>query len=248
MTRTSLRTTVMATGLFLFFLLLTLPARHVWGWFGAGQLAVQDVEGTLWQGRIARLVHPTFSTGPLAWRLRPQALLLGRIEYQLFMQSGTGGGELRAGRGLLAGVYVVDAHVTLPAAELAQRLRLKLLSLGGDLQLDLDELRLSDAGVSALQGNMIWRDAQLIQPNALALGHLQMQLGLREGQVVGTLSDQGGPLELTGELLIGADKRYQLNAYLKPRVDADASLREALGLLGAPDAQKRYRLQYSGEL
>jgi hypothetical protein len=248
MTRASLRVAVMATVLFLFFLLLTLPARHVWGWLGDGQLAVQDIEGTLWQGRVARLVHPAFSTGPLAWQLRPQALLRGRIEYQLFMQSGAGGGELRAGRGLLTGVYVADAHLTLPAAELAQRLHLQLVSVAGDFQIDLDELRLSDAGIGALQGIMVWRGAQFIQPSALTLGHLQMQLGLREGQVVGTLSDQGGPLELTGELLIEADKRYRLDAYLKPRADADASLREALGMLGAPDAQKRYRLQYSGSL
>jgi hypothetical protein len=248
MTRVSLRTAVLTAVLFLFFLLLTLPARHVWGWLGDGQLAVQDIEGTLWQGRVARLVHPAFSTGPLAWQLRPQALLRGRIEYQIFMQTGTGGGELRAGRGLLTGVYVADAHLTLPAAELAQRLRLDLVSLAGDFQIDLDELRLSDAGISALQGIMVWRGAQFVQPSALTLGHLQMQLGLREGQVVGTLSDQGGPLEVAGELLIGADKRYRLDAHLKPRADADASLREALGMLGAPDMQKRYRLQYSGNL
>jgi hypothetical protein len=78
------------------------------------------------------------------------------------MQSGTGGGELRAGRGLLAGVYVTDAHLTLPAAELAQRLQLDLVSLAGDFQIDLDELRLSDAGISALQGVMVWRGAVVI--------------------------------------------------------------------------------------
>ena len=168
-----------------------------------GQLAVQDIEGTLWQGRVARLVHPAFST--VRWHgdcdRRPCCAGVSNISYSCKAVRAVA--EPRAGRGLLAGVYVTDAHLTLPAAELAQRLQLDLVSLAGDFQIDLDELRLSDAGISALQGVMVWRGAQFIQPSALMLGHLQMQLGLREGQVVGTLSDQGGPLELTGELLIG---------------------------------------------
>ncbi|MBI5041757.1 MAG: type II secretion system protein N [Gammaproteobacteria bacterium] len=251
MKQATIRWAVVSAILFLFFLLLTLPARHVWGWLGGGQLAVQDIDGSLWHGRVAQLSHPAFPVGPLVWQLRPQALLLGRLEYQVFVQSGKGGGELRVGRGLFADTSVTAAHLTLPAADLAQRLRVNLVTLAGDFQIDIDELRLSAGGISALQGMLVWRDAQVVQPSPMALGQLQMQLSLREGQVVGTLSDQGnkgGPLELGGELLIGTDRHYQLNALLKPRATADAPLREALGLLGAPDAQGRYRLQYSGNM
>jgi general secretion pathway protein N len=248
MKRVPIRWAAAAVVLFLFFLFLTLPARHVWGWLGGGQLAVQGIEGTLWSGRVARLVHPAFPVGPLAWRLRPQAVLLGRLEYQVFAQSGQGGGELHAGRGLFAGRYISAAHLSLPAAEVAQRLGQKMVSLAGDFQIDVDELKLSTDGITALQGVLMWRDAQIVQPSPMALGHLQVQLGLREGQVLGTLSNEGGPLELSGELLIGADRRYQLNALLKPRANADAQLRQNLGLLGAPDAQGRYRLQYSGNI
>lgn len=245
---TTIRWAVAAAALFLLFLLLTLPARHVWGWLGGGQLAVQGIEGTLWSGRVARLAHPAFPVGPLAWRLRPQAVLLGRLEYQVFAQSGQGGGELRAGRGLFAGRYVAAAHLSVPAAELAQRLGQKMVSLAGDFQIDIDELKLSADGIGALQGVLVWRDARIVQPSPMALGNPRMQLGLREGQIVGTLDNEGGPLELSGEVLIGMDRHYRLDALLKPRAAADAPLRQALGLLGAPDAQGRYRLQYSGTL
>lgn len=248
MTRATLRWALAAAALFLFFLLLTLPARHVWGWLGGGQWAVQGIEGTPWSGRVARLAHPAFQAGPLAWRLRPQAVLLGRLEYQVFAQSGQGGGELRAGHGLFAGRYVAAAHLSLPAADIARRLGQKMVDLAGDFRIDIDELKLSTDGIAALQGVVVWRDARIVQPSPLALGNPRMQLGLREGQVVGTLDNEGGPLELSGTVLIGMDRRYRLDALLKPRADADESLRQALALLGAPDAQGRYRLQYSGAL
>ncbi|MBI5460984.1 MAG: type II secretion system protein N [Gammaproteobacteria bacterium] len=257
MNRAVVRWAAVAAVLFVFFLLLTVPARHAWGWLGGGQLAVQGIEGTLWSGRVAHLAnpaHPVFPVGPLAWHVRPQALLLGRLEYQVFVQSGTGGGELRVGRGLFGGASVTAAHLSVPAADLAQGLHLNLLTLAGEFQIDIDELRLSADGSGALpsvlEGVLVWRDARVVQPSPLSLGQLRMQLGLREGQVVGALSDEGegGSLELSGELSIGADRQYRLDALLKPRATADAPLREALGLLGAPDAQGRYRLQYSGAL
>lgn len=251
----TIRWAVIAAVLFFVFLLLTVPARHAWGWLGGGQLAVQGIEGSLWSGRVARLAHPAFPVGPLAWRWRPQALLLGRLEYQVFLQSGAGGGELRAGRGLFAGRYIAAAHLSLPAAELARRAPLELVTLAGDFQIDIDELRLSPAGstdgIGALHGVLVWRDAEIVRPNPMRLGQVQMRIGLREGRIVGTLDnggDESGPLELSGELSIGADRRYRLDALLKPRANADAPMREALGLLGAPDARGRYRLQYSGSM
>lgn len=240
------RWAVPAVVLFLFFLLLTLPARQIWAWLSDGQLAAQDIQGTLWSGRAARVVHPIFSAGPIVWHIRPQALLLGRLEYQVFVQSDAGGGELHAGIGVFAGRYIEDVHLTQSAADVARRISNNMFALSGDFQFDLDQLQLSADGITALHGVVIWRDARVAQPSAMVLGHVQIQLALRDGRVVGTLGDEGGPLEVTGEVQIGMDRAYQLNIQLKPRSNADANLQQSLALLGAPDAQGRYHVQYSG--
>lgn len=235
-----------AAVLFLSFLALTLPAQQVLGWFGGGHLAASGVEGTAWQGQAQRLAVDGFALGPVVWTLRPTALLVGRFEYQLFVQSGKGGGELRVGRGLFGAPGARDVRLTLPAAELGQQLRLPLVTLGGDFQIDAAGVTFADGWVETLQGQVLWQAAQTVQPSPLALGTLQMQFSLRDGRIVGALSDQGGPLALGGEFRLGADRNYQLDALLKPRASADPQLRQALGLLGNPDAQGQYRLQYSG--
>lgn len=228
------------------FLVLTLPATHLLGWFGGGRVAAQGIEGTAWRGRAERLAIDAFTFGPVVWQLRPLALLAGRVEYQVFVQSGFGGGELRVGHGLFGSTRLSDVQLTLPAAEAGRRLG---LTLAGDFQLDIEELSLADGWADALEGQALWQSAQVLQPSPLPLGTLRMQLGLREGRIVGVLGDDpNGPFELTGEFVMAADRQYQLDALIKPRASADPQLREALGLLGNPDAQGRYRLRYSGAL
>lgn len=248
MKRPSLRWALPAAALLLLFLVLTLPATHVLGWFGGGRLAAAGIEGTAWSGRAERLAVDGFALGPVVWRWNPLALLAGRLEYRVFAQSGAGGGELRLGRGLTGALSARDAQLTLPGAEVGRQLRIPLVTLAGDFQIDVAALVFAGGWIEALEGQIVWQGAQVLQPNPLPLGTLGMQLGLREGRIVGALADQGGPLELAGEFTLGADRAYRLDALLKPRGDADPQLREALGMLGNPDAQGRYRLQYSGAL
>lgn len=243
-----LRWAVVAAVVFSAFLLMTLPARHMLGWLGGEQLAVQGVEGSAWRGRVLRLALNQQTLGPLVWQLQPSMLLTGRMDYRLYVQSGTGGGELRVGRSLFGTHYVRNAQLSIPAADIARQLRLNFVALGGHFQTDIQELDLASDWLDALEGHIVWQDAQVLQPSRVALGNLQMQLSLRDAQIVGVLSDEGGPLELSGEILIGQDRNYRLNALVKARDGANPQLQEALQLLGNPDAQGRYTAQMSGAL
>lgn len=248
MKRIPIRWTIVTVIVFVVFLVWTLPARHMLGWIGGEQLAVQGVDGSAWHGRVLRLAVNQQAVGPLVWQFDPLMLLIGRTEYRVYVQSGNGGGELRTGINLLGTRYVHDAQLSVPAADIAQQLRLNLIALGGNFQTDIQKLSFNADWVDALEGQVVWQDAQVQQPSRVALGNLQMQLSLREAQIVGALSDQGGPLELGGEVLIGQDKSYRLNALVKARDGADPQLQQALQMLGNPDAQGRYNLQLSGAL
>ena len=235
--------------LWLIFLLITMPAQHLLGWFAGERVSAQGVDGSLWKGRAERLAVDGFAFGPLVWHLRPVALLAGRIEFQCFVQSGSGGGELRLGKSIFGATTVRDVQLTLPAALVGRQLRLPLVTLDGDFLIDLEEIRPTDDWLASLRGRVSWQTARVLQPNPVPLGTLTVQLDMREGDVIGVLGDEGnGPLELGGELNIDANRAYQLDALLKPRAEADQQVRQTLGLLGAPDAQGRYRLRYSGQL
>lgn len=244
----SARLVLAALALWLIFLLVTLPAQHMLGWFGGERLAAQGVDGSLWKGRAERLAVDGFAFGPVVWQLRPLALLTGRIEFHCFVQSGHGGGELRLGKNVFGTTGVRDVRLTLPAADIGRQLQLPLVTVDGDFLIDLDEVRPADGWIESLRGEVSWQAARVLQPAPVPLGTLTMQLEMRDGRVVGVLGDEGGPLELSGEFGVDANRTYQIDALLKPRADADQQVRQALGLLGAPDAQGRYRLRYSGRL
>lgn len=244
----SRRRTLAALALWLVFLLMTLPAQHLVGWFGGPRIAAQGVDGTLWKGRAEHMAFDGVGFGPLLWQLRPLALLSGRLEFQCFVQSGRGGGELRFGRSIFGATFAREVRLTLPAADLGRQLRLPLVRLEGDFQIDLDELRAAAGGVESVRGRVAWQGARVLQPDPLPLGTLTLQLDTRDGRIGGVLGDEGGPLELSGELSVETDRSYRLDALLKARAEAPPQLRQALGLLGAPDAQGRYRLRYSGSL
>lgn len=233
---------------FALFLVVTLPARHLLGWLSGGHLAVQGVEGTSWRGRVLRLALDQQVVGPLVWQLEPVMLLTGRVEYRLYLQSGAGGGEFRAGRSLFGTTYVRDAQFSTPAADMARQLQLNLVALGGQVLADVRTLTFESGWIGDLDAQVIWQDAQVLQPTKLSLGNLQMQLSRRDTQVVGALSDQGGPLELGGEVLIGQDRKYRIDASLKTREGAAPELVQTVQLLGRPDPQGRYHLQLNGAL
>ncbi len=244
--RAGLRWSAAFAGLYLLMLLLTLPPAQLLR-FVPAPVRPERATGTLWHGTAEGLRLGRAAIQRLAWRWRPAALLRGRLEYRLFFQTAAGGGELRAGRPLLGTPYVADVRARFGAGELAGWLGLPG-GLGGMLDLDLAEARFQAGRPVAVRGEITWKPARLLQPVALDLGGIYLQLTTpRPAHIQGQLQDTGGPLEIRARLHLD-DGAYRIDGQLRPRPQAPADLVQNLGLLGAADAQGRYRLHYAGRL
>lgn len=227
------------------FLLFTWPAER---WLSGlpEPLAVQAPEGTLWRGRAAVLVAGPLRFESLRWQLRPASLALGRLGFRLTTDSPAGEARIAAG---LTGRW----WLRIPRAELAAEFFRPLLDRWGieaSGRLLIAELDASGRGdwPDRLEGEIVWKAAALAAPLNLPLGDLQARLRGEGDALLAELGDRGGPLAVDGSARLERDGHYRLDLSLRPRADAPPALRDALGLLGAPDASGAYRLRAAGVL
>ena len=68
------------------------------------------------------------------------------------------------------------------------------------------------------------------------------------GGIEGTISDSGGPMQLSINLTLSADGAYQLAGQVKPSESAPQELRNSLAMLGKADSQGNHPIRFSGSL
>jgi general secretion pathway protein N len=243
--------------LYLLFLVALFPAAQAWR-FAAEPLAstvpelkLAGLDGTVWSGRAGMVVYRKALLGEMNWQLSPMALLFGQGELQAMLQSDNGYLLSRVSTPLGGGsVALADIEGQLPLSELMRFAPYLPVALDGRVSLNLPVLELSaDGRLHRADGTLTWHQAAMSAPQALSFGDLQLVLRTEaEGQVVGVISDRGGPLSITGTVQFSPNGVYVLNASIAAAEGAPAELRGSLGMLGKPDAQGRHRLNYTGKL
>lgn len=236
---------------YLVFLAVLAPAGDLYGWLAPRlpAVALSGVDGSVWAGRTARVIVSGRDLGAAQWRLHPGALLLGRLEYRLRWSGQMGEGRTLVGHGVVGRPYVRQLHAELSASRLAALLGASLpVSVGGALHADLKSVSFSRGWPAAASGNVTWEHARLMEPINVDLGTLVLRLKDAKGGIQGVLSNQGGPLQVHGQVSLAGAGNYQLRATLKPTGAQAGKLRSVLRYLGPPDAQGRYSLVWSGVL
>ncbi|MBE0510337.1 MAG: type II secretion system protein N [Chromatiales bacterium] len=242
---------------YLVFLIAMLPASQVWRFAAepiqrqAPQLAVYGLSGTLWRGQASELRWQGHSLGRLEWQLSPWSLLRQRLDSRFSLQTPQGYLQGRLQLPLSAtSLELAEVQGRLPLQELSRFANNLPLQLDGQLSIQLKQLRRDKQGaIQALQGQLIWHQASVLMGEPLSLGDLRAELSDNgEGALRAQLHDHGGPLRLDGEFHLSAQGRYRLQANLGSRESAQPALQQGLAMLGRPDAQGNYPLQFNGSL
>lgn len=235
-------------------LAVTLPARHAYS-LAASRLpktlpvTLHDLGGSLWSGRAGTVAWRNTSLGELQWDLSPWQLVSGRLAAAVQLQDSdsTLTGHLTLTRDGNATLREVNAR--LPAGRLMAFNPGLPIAADGVIAANLEEAQLPQQGAPTLRGAIVWSQALLVAGRPLKLGDLKLTLQPGEkGGTSGTLSDAGGPLEISGTVTLDANRSYRLEAKLRARPEADAGLGDSLKMLGRPDGRGYYALRYNGRL
>lgn len=240
----------LAVGAYLLMLVITLPATHLNGWFGAHlpQLKLHTPGGTLWSGNAASVRIDNTTLENVEWCYAPTALLSGRIGFNTQIES-----RIVKGEGLLSidaeqlvgidGLTAISSLAQLPLPPMAAAVKPT-----GKLELRLTQARLAGKQIKSLTGELIWRDASFSLAQPVALGDLKATFATNEQGLQIDISDLGGDLQTNLKITIDAKMNYRLNGNLNLRNQQRLDLQQLLSMLGARGNSNRAAINLSGRL
>lgn len=215
----------------------------------AAHASLSDTRGGAWTGSGQLAVNGT-PLGRLSWDADFWPLLTGHLDADVKLQ----GNDIRARARVKAQRKSVRMTNLKGQADLQMLARLAHLppEAQGTLVADIKLLQVTPQGaIEAARGNVNINGTRL--PDlGVDLGTLHLILrytGPNQG-IQGAISNDGGDLDISGQLHLYHGNRYSLLAYLKPHPGSkNDPMRDALAaMLGKPDRLGRYQYRVNGIL
>lgn len=231
------------------FLLVTLPAsvalRALPPSLQAG-LAYDNVRGSVWRGEMSALRFGQLAMGTLRWRVRPLALLRGRLAVSLVGHSPHGQWRADVGLAFAQTLYLEQVQAELDSRLLDPLTRPFLLQ--GRLQIPALSGRLQPATRLNLDGEIRWQDAAIGGVDDISLGAVEARLKPQQRGTRITLRNRNSPLALDGTISLTENGDYTARFNLSNRDRKRQDIDELLNLLGRPDARGRVEIVQRGRL
>jgi len=210
-------------------------------------LELGTVSGSVFSGHSSPADFRGFPLGTVTWQLRPQALLLLRLEYGLSFTHPDNSGTLKIGIGPGGDVHGRALEMQLAPAPLVNRFSPMALETRGMLNVSLASFDIEDARLQSLTGTADWQDAAIESPLLLPLGEVALSLENNADTIIGTVV-KGGELGLSGDIVFAPGGRYDVDLLLRPADSVDAATRELIASMMQPGASGAYVLKTAGSL
>ncbi|UCG74177.1 MAG: type II secretion system protein N [Chromatiales bacterium] len=245
----------LAAAVFLVFVVASAPASLL-ARLAPAAVQLNGVQGTLWAGEASSVRAGTVSLGRTSWQLAPWQLLLGRLagDLETTLPGGFARGEFAIGLG--GTLRLNDFSATSPVASIVAATGMGLPVSDGQVVVELTALAISDGWPERAIGEIRVGDVPLVfrngQPVQDQLASFELRFDADEvpdtGPLEGTLTDRGGPLEVTGLLQLTPPTNYELTGRAKARAGAPPEMQQALVLLGpeSPDGGRDF--SFAGSL
>ncbi len=243
----------LGVGAYLAFALTMFPAGTAYRWFAPDTVRLAGIEGTVWSGRAVLGSVGDIGLHELQWRLQPGSLFLARVAGEV--ETRFGDGHLRTD------IEATPSETTLRNLQASASLGglRDLLPLGGIegfVSADFSELHIRDEWPVQAVGEI--RVGELVVPPMLApaggalipLGNYRVRFAASSGsELLGNFEDQGGPLEVSGSVLLSPDRSYVIGGAARARPNAPPALTQGLEIMTAPpDASGLRAFNLAGSL
>jgi len=213
---------------------------------GGANFNCASVAGSLWNGYCSGLKVRGAALGDLAWQLRPARLLVGKLAAHVDIEhppATSAQGDVEIGLGGTVVARNLTASLPLDPTLLPG----VPPTLTGSLHVELTLARVTSRGVvKALEGRIEATDLVDHSGYVTPLGNFAVTFPGGTPQPTGDLQDMGGPLAVSGKIVLTPQPGYDLSAYVTPRPSATQPLINAIEFLGSPDAQGRRQFAMSG--
>jgi general secretion pathway protein N len=235
------------------FVVAGFPARAGFALLAPVGIEAFGVTGTIWQGQAKLINAGGQQLRNTEWNLSSARLLLGQVGGNISTRASGGFVEGFGTIGLGGTIRIQDARAGMDAGMLQAVGAAP--ALNGQISIRLDELELSDNWPVQLvgEGQVLNLSSPLMgRGEAAQLGNLKISFDTTtettEDTVTGKISDDGGPLQIDGILLLTKPANYSIKVRLKARPGAPQALQQNLEFLGSPESDGTRIFQLAGSL
>lgn len=239
----------LGAGCLVLFLLATFPARLAFMVFSPTGIDSFGVTGTLWNGS-ARIINAgeTIQLRNTEWDLALTQLLRARLGADVKTRWNGGFLEGFVSTSALGNVAVRDTTASLDI-QVFQSL-FNTPPINGQFSVQIDELDVRNNWPVLLigSGKVLGFSSSLMgSGSASVIGDIGIDFAAADNgneNINGRIEDLGGPLEISGTLVLSEPSDYSINTRIKARPDASEALRRNLEFLGPaePDGARVFEL------
>ncbi len=244
-----LRFLLLGVGAYFLFLIATFPAAYAYKVVKENLkgVSLSGIDGSIWSGSAYQLRAGKMHLQEIQWRLNPWPLMLGRVELKLAGRDEGTDFRVLVGRTLGGEIYFRGLNGEMPVGTLQRMTPYSVPALEGELLFENVKMGLAEGRIVEAEGVVFWQEAAVKVGAPVKLGNFSLELQTENEKIVGEIRDAGGPLQAEGYLNLAPEGAYQLKIVLTPR-ESDGVLAKRLRILGSPDVNGSYTLQYSGNL
>lgn len=232
------------------FVIATLPASQLYH-FAKERLpnvALQHVEGTIWDGSAKQIRINKFEVGPIYWRFKPLSLLLGEATFQLSTNEKKLKATGSAGINFTGEPFISKMKGEGPIKTLLSLFPATPITPEGRIAFDIKEALFHNQRLNSITGTIDWQHAGVKQPIKIQIGNLNIALNTDKSGIHGKISDKNATIAVNGQLELLPSGEYQINGKIQPKPDTPQDLLNALNILGQPDPTGAIPLSYSGKI
>lgn len=236
---------------YVLFMLANLPAKMIFSSLLPANLSsviqYQNISGSIWNGQAEQFSIKQIPLGKLQWQLSSLPLLWGVADLKLDAH--------REGALLISEAAISTDKVSLENTRLEMQIvdLMPLLygypvSLDGRINAHFDNIKIIPASRLVFNGKAVLSDVELLAPQPLSLGTVEMKFEENENGTRITVNDQQGPVQVDAVITLAETGFYTVNATLIPRASADPAIKNALVMFSKADNQGRYKVNTRGRI
>lgn len=239
---------IVLSGLLVFLLVLvvTFPARVAYRWFAPPDLQLSDISGSVWNGSASEGMAGGAYIRDISWRMKPAALLTGKLKFETSANpaSGAMNADVAVGVGGSLTLTNLSGNVPLDLVHNA----FQQAGISGDVSLEFSSLVLEnglpvEATGSITVANFFARDL-----SAGVLGDYRADFQTSGENILASVEDLAGVLEVVGVITINPDRSYSLVGDVAARPGAPPSIEQQLRFLGSVDERGLRPFRFEGQL
>jgi general secretion pathway protein N len=236
---------MLAIATYVILVIAYLPAAHVVSYVQTNNpklpAAIGQVEGTLWTGKVDKIISQGIVMNNLRWELSPWSLLLGKASIDL------NGGKIRESEqayvkgNISASLFNpqnISAHelkLFLPARSVMAQVPLPVpVTADGRFRVEIEEFEFNNACVNLI-GKGSWLKGTVSGPSGVIdFGNFDANLAC-EGEQFVIQIQPANKLNLDAKVLLSVTGKYEINGRFKPSDDMPREVQQAANFFGAAD-------------